>query len=91
MTEDPDYDRLIQRSTIERLAQGSDRVAIWAQEMLSSRDEEAVFLRGVRVYFERAARKKRRVALAYLAHIFDVKREDLKRYLRFKGIVNLMD
>jgi hypothetical protein len=88
---DPDYSAIVARATVERLAQGTDEVATWAKEMLSQPDEEAVFLRGVRVYFERSARTKRRQALAFLAATFDAKREDLKRYLRFKGIVNLMD
>jgi hypothetical protein len=91
MAEDPDYDKLIVRSTVERLAEGTDDTALWAQEMLSNRDEEAVFLKGARAYFHSVDRNKRRFALAALAATFDVKRQELKRYLRFKGIVNLMD
>ena len=53
-------------------------------------DEETVFLRGARVYF-RADQKKRRRAIAFLAAVFDVPREELKRYLLFKGLVNLTD
>jgi hypothetical protein len=88
---DPDYFAIVRRETVERVSQGADNVALWAREMLGQADEEAVFLRGVRVYFERAPRDKRRQALAFLAKTFDAKPAELKRYLRFKGIVNLMD
>lgn len=88
---DPDYYSIISRETVVALSKGNDNVAIWAQEMIASGDEEAVYLRGARVYFERSGLTKRRQALAFLAHTFRAKREDLKRYLRFKGLVNLMD
>lgn len=88
---DPDYFAIISRETVERLAQGDDKVAMWAREMLGQLDEEAIFLRGARAYFESVGLSKRREALASLAVTFDVKREDLKRYLRFKGLVNRMD
>ena len=57
----------------------------------ASKDEEAIFLRGARVFFERSGQKKRRLALASLARTFRADRHELKRYLRFKGLVNLMD
>ena len=88
---DPDYYAIISRKTVEALAQGTDNVAIWAQQMLASTDEEAMFLRGARVFFERSAQTKRRKALAALARTFRADRHELKRYLRFKGLVNLMD
>lgn len=88
---DPEYDALISRGRVEQLANGDDNVAIWAREMLAATDEEAVFLRGVRVYFERAGRTKRRESLGKLSLLFEAKHADLKRYLRFKGLVNLMD
>jgi hypothetical protein len=60
--------------------------------MISSAEvEEAVFLKGVRVYLQNAGQSKRRRAIAFLAKTFGAKREDLKRYLRFKGLVNLTD
>jgi hypothetical protein len=88
---DPDYYLIVSRETVTALSKGTDNVALWAQEMLANRDEEAVFLRGARVYFERSGQAKRRQAIAFLAHTFRAKREDLKRYLRFKGLVNLKD
>ena len=88
---DPDYYTIISRETVKALAQGTDNVAIWAREMRASKDEEAIFLRGARVFFERSGQKKRRLALASLARTFRADRHELKRYLRFKGLVNLMD
>lgn len=89
--DDPDYFEIVRREAVEKVAEGDDTVARWALEIISSVDEEAVFLRGARTFFERAPRDKRRIAITFLAATFGVKREELKRYLRFKGLVNLMD
>ena len=59
----------------------------WSRSM----DEEAIFLKGARVYFRNIDQRRRRLALAALANTFTADRQELKRYLRFKGIVNLMD
>jgi hypothetical protein len=89
---DPDFHTIISRATVERLARGSDNVAVWALEMLSSAEgEEAVFLRGARAYLRNIDRTKRRRAITALATTFEVKRDELKRYLRFKGLVNVTD
>jgi hypothetical protein len=88
---DPDYYSIISRATVERLSKGDDAIARWALEMISSSDEEDVFLRGARSYFERADQTKRRKALWFLASTFEADRAELKRYLRFKGKVNLTD
>jgi hypothetical protein len=88
---DPNYYAIISRETVTRLAEGSDAVGVWARKMLEAFDEEAEFLRGAQVFFNNTDRDKRRFALASLASTFGAKREDLKRYLRFKGLVNLMD
>lgn len=88
---DPDYYSIIRRETVEALAEGDDALAQWAREMIGSVDEEAVFLRGARVYFANSDRAKRRKAIWYLASTFGAEREELKRYLRFKGLVNQLD
>lgn len=88
---DPDYNAVIPRAAVEELAKGDDALGQWAQEMIASTDEESVFLRGAKTYFASADQAKRRKALAFLATLFGASRADLKRYLRFKGIVNLMD
>jgi hypothetical protein len=89
---DPDYSRIISREGVQAAADGNDKLAQWAQEMLAATDEEAVFIRGARTYFRNVDQERRRAALTYLAVLFKVERkQDLKRYLRFKGIVNLMD
>lgn len=88
---DPDYYAIISRDAVEDRANGSDKLAAWAREMLSEKDEEAVFLRGARVYFRNIDQRRRRRALAILAEMFAADRQELKRYLRFKGILNLMD
>lgn len=89
---DPDYYVMVSRETVEALSRVSDyALATWALEMLSSEDEEAVFLRGARVFFERSGQEKRRKAITYLATVFGANRQEMKRYLRFKGLVNQMD
>jgi hypothetical protein len=89
---DPDFYAIVSRDAVAAAAQGTDTVALWAQEMMESIEgEEAVFLRVARVYLASADRYKRRAALTFFARSFGAKPEDLKRYLRFKGLVNLMD
>ncbi|HKY21011.1 MAG TPA: hypothetical protein VJM31_07315 [Vicinamibacterales bacterium] len=90
---DPDYNNLIARATVEELAKlpEDDKLGIWAREMLRATDEEAVFLRGARVFVNNYGRNKRRAALALLAMTFDADPAALKRYLRFKGLVNEKD
>jgi hypothetical protein len=88
---DPDYYAIIPRAAVEELAKGEGKLAIWTREMLANTDEEAVFLRGARTYFQNADRNHRRKALAFLATMFGASRSELKRYLRFKSVVNLMD
>jgi len=87
----PDYYQIISRVAVEECASGTDRLAKWAQEMLENRDEEAIFLTGARVYFRNSDQRRRRRALAALAALFNADRSELKRYLKFKGILNQTD
>lgn len=42
-------------------------------------------------FFNGCDLKKRRMAIAFLANAFEIDRVAFKRYVRFKGLVNLMD
>jgi len=88
---DPDYYSIVRRETVEALAKGSDEIAALAQEMIASTDEEAVFIKRVKVYFQSADRDKRRYAITALASTFGAPRDKFKKYLLFKGLVNRMD
>lgn len=88
---DPDFDSLFRRDVVEKLAKRDDRLGVLALEMISSTDEEAVFLKGAKTFFNGCDLKKRRMAIAFLANAFEIDRVAFKRYVRFKGLVNLMD
>jgi hypothetical protein len=87
----PRYDEIIERATVEELSKRTDGVGQWAMEMIGSTDEEAVFINGARSFLTNYGQKSRRRAITYLAQTFGADRSELKRYLRFKGLVNLLD
>lgn len=90
--DDPKYDAIIERANVEAVAANrDDAFGQWAAEMIGSREgEEEVFLRGAKTFF-RNVQTSRRAGIYYLATLFRADRDELKRYLRFKGVVNLKD
>lgn len=88
---DPDYYALIRREIVVDLSQRPDKLGVWALEMLSARDEEEVFLRGARVFLTAYGIERRTASITFLAGTFGVDRSELKRYLRFKGLVGPKD
>jgi hypothetical protein len=95
VTPDPDYYAIISRQAIEEAAASlseDDPLGILAREMLAAIDEREVFKRAVRGYISKTDQKKRRFAITALAATFGVKdRGELKRLLRFWGLVNEFD
>jgi hypothetical protein len=93
-TSDPDYYAIISRGTVEEMAakrSDDDPLGILAREMVASTDEEAVFKRAVRAYISKTDQQRRRHAIAVLAGAFRVDRSELKRLLRYWGLVNESD
>ena len=90
-TDDPNYFSIIPREAIERASKRDDALGALATRMLSSVDEENIFRNGVRAYISKTDQSRRRHAIAALASTFAADRAELKRLLRFWGIVNEYD
>jgi hypothetical protein len=88
---DPDYYAIISREAVVTLANRPDALGELASRMLASTDEQEVFRNASRAYISKADQSRRRLAIAALAQAFSADRAELKRLLRFWGIVNERD
>ena len=89
--DDPDYYAIISRAAVESVAEQPNALGALARAMLATSDEQPIFRNGARAYISKTDQKRRRFALAALAATFGADRTELKRLLRFWGIVNERD